>query len=125
MARTRRSLQSIPHKRETGEVWTAYESGYGRQRGGGVHVEIKAPGEYEPLRYTAKRPATEAEVEAEVIRRSDAALATQRRMAFTSRPEYEDAGMIRSTIEMMDEDNGTLDRLTPKEWRELRIKICG
>jgi hypothetical protein len=107
----------IPTRRAEG--WTAFTT-YS-----GTHTVIRADGEIAPMGYTVPRPATKAEIKAEQKKRADEAEERSRIAAFRARPDYADADDIRSSIETMEHDNHPLDKLTPDEWRALRIKICG
>jgi hypothetical protein len=97
--------------------WTAYE------RNG--HTIIKADGEIVPIGYREGRAATKAEIKGEQARRDDLLRLQSSMAAFRARPEWDDADSIRSTIERMEHNDHPLDKLTPEEWRALRIKICG
>lgn len=101
--------------------WTVFS-----RANGGITTTL-ADGEIVPLgfRYDAGRPATEAEIAEEQTKRENAVKVRRCIEAFRARPEYQDADLIRSTIEMMEYDNHPLDCMTPEEWRALRIKICG
>jgi hypothetical protein len=103
------------------EDWTVFT----RHWISGETIIIKAPGEFKPMGFGSERPATRAEVKIEQKRRAESAVEQARRTAFRARPEWQDANMIRSTIEIMDHENHPLDCMTPDEWRTLRIKICG
>jgi hypothetical protein len=108
----------IESKRPTAQGWMVFST-WGDQ-----NVTL-SDGEVVPHGCREGRPATLTEIEAEQAKRAEKAERRKLIDAFRARPEWEDADMIRSTIEMMEHDNHPLDKLTPEEWRALRIKICG
>lgn len=113
-----RTGKFIPRPKAKG--WTVYE------HSGDIGTSIRADGELAPLyRALNVRPATDAEITAEVARRLERDEVFKRHSAFRARPDYQDADAIRSAIELIELDDHLLDRLTPEEWRALRIKICG
>ncbi len=125
MRKTRVSSKITP--RPHAEEWTAYERYWfsgGRQESEPTII-VRAPGEAVPTGFPMARPATKDEIAAEQDKRAKLAGIARQREAFEARPEYKEAHLIRSTIEMMEHDNHPLDRLTPEEWRALRVKLCG
>jgi hypothetical protein len=71
------------------------------------------------------RPATEYEISKAEAALQAAEARMVRREEFRARLDYLDAVCIRSAIECMEPDAHPLDALTPKEWAELRQRICG
>lgn len=69
------------------------------------------------------RPATKAEIAAELERRkvSDAEKAKQ--AEFEVRQDYQDAKAIANLLEWITPESHPLDRLKPEEWAELRRRL--
>lgn len=104
------------------DEWITYE----RYGSGTEKMLLTLPATETPCTgYSASRPATKAEIAAEKRKRRARDKANKQREQFMARPEYQDAQMIASTLELMEYNNNPLDRLTPEEWRKLRQTICG
>lgn len=104
------------------DAWITYER-FGR--GMEKHYATVPATEKRPVGYSSERPATKPEIAAEKKRRAKQKQYADRRQKFAARPEYQDAQMIASTLELMDVDTNPLDVFTPEEWRKLRERICG
>lgn len=100
------------------EEWVTYQNFNG-------DLVTHPASELTPKASPLKRIATAKEIRDEEARRKAAKDRISQWKSFRSRPEYKDAEVIRVTLEVMDPDRHPLDRLTPKEWAALRLKIVG
>ncbi len=73
--------------------------------------------------HRATRPATMEEIDAELKRRDEEQIISDKRRAFREREEYEIAHKVRSLIECMEYDDHPLDNLTVDEWRDLYERL--